>query len=245
MMRSNQKTEFCNRFARNRGTVMAAEQELLMQKSVCIIGCGGLGGGIIENLTRLGVGRLTVVDGDVFDETNLNRQVLSNEHNLGKAKAAEAAAQMKLINSEVTINAVTDRLDEKNCAKVIAGHDLVIDAVDNINTRLLLESACEAEKITLVHGAIAGWSGQVAVIRPGDGLLHKIYDGEKSAAGSDDLQADKGSETETGNPSFTPAVISGMQTAETLKVLLGRDGILENKMLMMDLLTHEYEIIEF
>lgn len=222
------------RYDRNIGTISPEEQVLLMQKAVCVIGCGGLGGGVIENLVRLGIGKLTIVDCDVFDETNLNRQVLSNENNLGKSKAEEGAAQMATINSAVEITPINAELNEENCRGIIAGHDLVIDAVDNIKARLILEKACEEEGITLVHGAIAGWNGQVAVVRPGDRLFENIYQGAD----------DRGEELETGNPSFTPAVVSAIQAAEAIKVLLGKEGVLEKKMLMVDLLDHQYEVIE-
>lgn len=219
------------RYDRNIGTITEKEQALLAQKSVCVIGCGGLGGGIIENLVRMGVGRLTIVDGDVFDETNLNRQVLSNEKNIGASKAEEGARQMSDINANVSIQPVFALYNMQNGRELIAGHDVVVDALDNIETRLLLEDDCEAEGIPLVHGAITSWYGQVAVVMPGDRLLHKIYiDTEK---------------LKTSNPSFTPAVVSAMQAAETIKVLLGSEGVLRNKLLTLDLLSHEYEIIDF
>lgn len=221
------------RYSRNIGTISKEEQAILSQKSVCIIGCGGLGGGVIENLVRLGVGKLTIVDHDAFDVTNLNRQVLSNEANIGKSKAEEGATQMAVINSEIEIVPINVEINEENCRQIIADHDLVIDAVDNIKTRIILEKACEEEGITLIHGAIAGWNGQVAVIRPGDRVLQNIYQGNE----------ERGDELQTGNPSFTPAVVSGLQAAETIKVLLGREGALEKKMLMIDLLEHEYEVI--
>ncbi len=220
------------RYDRNIGTITIEEQALLAEKSVCVVGCGGLGGGVIENLTRMGVGEITVVDGDSFDESNLNRQVLSNEENLGKSKAVEAIEQMSRINSEITLIAVEDLLNEENAGSIIDGCDIVVDALDNVDARLALEDACKAEGITLVHGAISGWNGQVGVVMPGSGILHQIYEG---ATGDDSPT----------NPSFTPAVISALQAAETIKVLLGREEILRNKLLMIDLLDHEYEVIDF
>lgn len=223
------------RYDRNVGTVSKQEQALLQEKSVCVIGCGGLGGGVIEGLARLGVGRLTIVDGDVFDASNLNRQVLSNEENIGEGKAAEGVRQMKQINSQVEICPLHTMLDAQNCRDIIRNHDVVADALDNVQSRLILEDACEKEGIPLVHGAIAGWNGQVAVVRPNDRLLHIIYQNLE----------DRGAEVETGNPSFTPAVVSGIQVAEVLKLLLGKEGTLENRLLMIDLLSHQYEVIEF
>ena len=223
------------RYARNIGAITAEEQKILMQKSVCVIGCGGLGGGIIENLTRMGIGKLTVVDKDVFDVTNLNRQVLSNEENIGISKAEEAAKQMKIINSEVDITAVNTDVTADNINEIIAGHDVVVDAVDNVSVRIVMEEACSVKNIPLIHGAIGGWLGQVAVVRPGSGIMRMIYQEPDDEQG---LQ-------EGGNPSFAPAVISAIQSAETIKVLLGKECALDNKMLMMDLMNHEYEVIEF
>ena len=171
----------------------------------------------------------------MFEESNLNRQVLSNEEDLGKPKAEEAAEQMRLINSEVTVRPVAEFIREDNARQLVAGHDVVVDALDNINSRKILEAACEAEGIPLVHGAIAGWNGQVAVIMPGDRIIEMIYSGDE----------DKGSERETGNPAFTPAVIASMEAAEVIKLLLGREGSLKNRMLMIDLLNHQYETVDF
>ena len=114
------------RYSRNIGVITQDEQVLISQKSVCIIGCGGLGGGAIENLTRLGVGKLTVVDSDVFDVTNLNRQVLSNEGNIGKAKAAEAVSQI------VTAFAPASIATETAFARMEATKDTTVTSVTEI-----------------------------------------------------------------------------------------------------------------
>ncbi|MCQ2545125.1 MAG: HesA/MoeB/ThiF family protein [Clostridia bacterium] len=221
------------RYTRNIGTITEAEQQILAGKAVCVIGCGGLGGGVIENLTRMGIGRLTVVDGDVFDDTNLNRQVLSNQDNIGHSKAVEAKLQMKTINDNVEVFSIQTRLDTENAADIIRGHDVVVDALDSVPTRLALEDACAAENIPLVHGAIDGWNGEVAVVMPGSQILHEIY-----GSWEEDPTV-KGS-----NPSFSPAVVSAIEAAEAIKVLLGRE-CLAGKLLTIDLLNHEYEVIDF
>lgn len=198
-------------------------------------GCGGLGGGVIEGLVRTGVGTVIAVDGDVFDETNLNRQVFSNEENMGKSKAEEAARQSRLINSEVEVIAVNSFIDKKNVRDIIGDSDVAVDALDNAEARKVLEAACEEAGIPLVHGAVAGWNGQVSVIMPGHRIIDTLYEGE----------SDGGDEVDTGNPHFTPAVISALEVAETIKLLLGKESILEGKLLMMDLMNHQYEIIDF
>lgn len=221
------------RYDRNIGTITIEEQAVLKTKSVCVVGCGGLGGGVIENLTRMGIGELTVVDGDVFDESNLNRQVLSNENNLGKSKAVEAAEQMSKINSEITLIAIEDLLNADNAVAIIDGCDAVVDALDNVEARFVLENACEELKIPLVHGAISGWNGQVGICMPGSKMMSTLY-------GEGEITDDSPT-----NPSFTPAVVSAMQAAETIKLLLGREEALKNKLLMMDLLNHDYDVIDF
>lgn len=233
------------RYSRNIGVITAEEQQMLSQKAVCVVGCGGLGGGVIENLVRIGVGKLTVVDSDVFDVTNLNRQVLSNEKNIGKSKAAEATEQMNLINSEVELTPIQTELTEENCTQIIAGHDLVIDAVDNINTRFILEAACEKEQITLIHGAIGGWTGQVAVVRPGDKLISKIYGGQADDEHDSEAEDAASVDTSSGNPSFTAAVVAAIQSAEATKVLLNKEDVLYNKLMMIDLSDHSNETIMF
>lgn len=111
---------------------------------------------------------------------------------------------------------------------------MVIDALDNIQSRLILEDTCQELGIPLIHGAIGGWYGQVAVIMPGRPLLKKIY-GEGQ---------DKGLEEDLGNPSFTPGVIAGIQVAECVKVLLNKDGILKGQILTVDLQNLEFDIID-
>jgi molybdopterin/thiamine biosynthesis adenylyltransferase len=213
-------------------TLSAKENMKLKDFKVFVGGCGGLGGFVIEELARLGIGTITAVDGDVFDETNLNRQLLSTMDSLGKSKAETAKKRISEVNPDVELKAIHTLITAENGGELVKGHDLVIDALDNISTRKILERACEREGIPLVHGAIAGWYGQIAVIYPGDRMLEKLYPSD----------ADKGIEVELGNPSFTPAAIASIEVAEALKILLGKGKILRNKLLSINLLDHEYEI---
>lgn len=220
------------RYSRNMNMLSPEENERLRSFKACVVGCGGLGGYVIELLGRLGVGTITAVDGDVFDETNLNRQLLSTEEVLGKSKALAAEERMKRVNSDVRVNPVRAFVTDENCDEIIGGHDIVVDALDNMTARRLLEVHCEKLNIPLIHGAIAGWYGQVSTIFPGDRTLQAIYPQNEN----------KGAETELGNPSFSPALIASIEVAEALKVLLGRGELLRRKLLTIDLLNQEYEI---
>lgn len=221
------------RYDRN-GIFSKKDMDKIQAAHVAVIGSGGLGGYIIEMLARVGIGQMTIVDGDVFDETNLNRQILSTMNNLGQAKAMEAKKHMAAINPDVKVHAFHAYMEADNVSSLLANVDLVVDGLDSIGGRLILQSFCEEAQIPLVHGAIAGWYGQVTTIFPGDRTLDRLY---KDAS-------DRGLEDELGNPSFTPATIASIQVSEALKVITGKEEVLRKKILMIDLLDNEFHIIE-
>jgi molybdopterin/thiamine biosynthesis adenylyltransferase len=222
------------RYERNQSTISDSDQKILKNARVCVIGCGGLGGHIIEMLARLGIGYITAVDGDVFDDTNLNRQLLATSETLGHKKALEAKERVALVNPEVVINSVSTFLTQSNGEAIISGHDLVVDALDHIETRFIVQEICETLGITMIHGAVAGWYGQVATIYPGDRSLDKLY---RSRDGV-------GKEKELGCPAFIPNLISAIEVTEVVKVLLNKGDVLRNKALFINLLEHEYDVIE-
>lgn len=224
-----------DRYARNMKMLSKEENENLRHARVCIIGCGGLGGYIIEFCGRLGIGHITAVDGDVFDVSNLNRQILSDESVLGKSKALIAKERMKIVNSDIHVNAISELFNESNGLDIIKGHHIVVDALDNLQSRKLLQKYCKELNIPLVHGAIGGWYGQVCTILPGDDTLNKIYPDEM----------DKGIEVELGNPSFTPALVASIEVGEVLKLLIERGDLIRNQLLILNLYNNEFETITF
>ncbi|MFO7897005.1 MAG: ThiF family adenylyltransferase [Candidatus Cloacimonadales bacterium] len=132
------------------------EMKKIEAAHVCVVGCGGLGGYVLELLARLGVGEITVVDGDSLEESNLNRQILSREANLGSSKVKAAEKRISSINSEIKLHALNKFLTPENAVEIISEMDLVIDALDSIETRKILAQACATENLVLVHAAIAG-----------------------------------------------------------------------------------------
>jgi molybdopterin/thiamine biosynthesis adenylyltransferase len=219
------------RYQRNRRTIPLAGQRTLQRSRVAVIGCGGLGGYAIEQLARLGVGRLVVIDPDRFEEHNLNRQLLSSLADLGKAKVEVAVARVAAINPAVAVEARPVALGAANGAGLLAGVDVVIDALDSIPVRRELAAVCEALGVPLVHGAIGGWYGHVATQFPGERTIEQLYG---------DSTETKGMEVELGNPSFTPAVIASLQVAEACKVLLGVGLPLRGRHLHIDLWSMEF-----
>ncbi|QCX34841.1 HesA/MoeB/ThiF family protein [Caloramator sp. E03] len=212
------------------------EEECLKLKSfkVGVIGCGGLGGYIIEMLSRIGVGYIAAVDGDVFQRSNLNRQILSSSLSIGKNKAREAKDRMMYVNPDVKVEAFEEMLNENNAERILKGLDLAVDALDNIDSRLLLQSKAKEYNIPIIHGSIGGWYGQVTTILPGDNTLKFIYrEGTKS-----------GIEKKLGNPSFIPPLIASIQVSEAIKLLLNKGDILRKKILFVDILNNDFNIIE-
>ncbi len=217
------------RYARNIPALTEAECALLRTKKVAVIGCGGLGGYLIEYLSRVGIGSIRAVDGDVFDETNLNRQLLSEVPLLGSSKAEAASARVNRINPDVKVEAVHAFLDEHNAAELICGCDAVLDALDNIPARKVLAKACADAGIPYVYGAISGWVTQAAISMPEDHLLDTLYPGNIVIRDKSVL-------------SFTPALCASMQAALCVKLLTGRP-VETGKLFYFDLLNQEFETI--
>jgi molybdopterin/thiamine biosynthesis adenylyltransferase len=222
------------RYVRNMNTLSQEENKSLKSFKVCVIGCGGLGGYVIEMLGRIGIGSITAVDYDEFDETNLNRQILANTTTLGRNKAMVSCERMKKVNPEITLYPVEEMFDNYNGDRIIWGHDLVVDALDDSGTKRLLGRLCSDQGIPLVHGAIGGWYGQVTTIFPGDETMELLYKDSNNP----------GIEKKLGNPSFTPALVAAAQVAEVMKVLLKKEGILRNKILYVDLLNMDFDVVE-
>lgn len=216
------------RYERNFPAVSPEEQELLGQKRVLVAGCGGLGGYILEFLGRIGVGHLTAVDGDVFAASNLNRQLLSTEETLGRSKPECARERMAVVNPNVRVTPVTARLTEDNAESLAAGHDVLVDALDNGPSRVILARAAQKLRLPLVSGAISGWRGRVFVLLPGDSA-DVLWSGEPGVT--------------AGNLCFTAAATASVQAAETVKLLLGRTGLLHGRFLEFDLLGGVWEEI--
>lgn len=217
------------RYARNFPALTEAEWKILKKKRVLVVGCGGLGGHIIDQLSRIGVGFLRVVDGDVFEFSNLNRQLLSNVALLGVSKAKVAVDHIAKINPDVSVEAVEAFLTESNVVDLLADCDLVMDALDNIQSRKILATACEQAKIPYVYGAIQGWVAQVAISMPGDNLIAKLFPEEVEIRDKSVL-------------SFTPALCASMQASLCVKLLVGRP-VETGTVYYFDLLNQEFETI--
>lgn len=224
------------RYQRNRQTISTSKQLRLFRSTAVVVGCGGLGGYLIEEMARLGVGSIIMLDPDTFEEHNLNRQLYSSPNLLGFPKVSAAAARVREINPAVTVTALQIEFNNENGRDLLCGADIVLDGLDSISTRRVLAAVCRELQIPLVYGAIGGWYGHVATQLPGDDITPFL-------AGSRGEQ--KGVESQIGNPAFTPALVASLQVAEACKVLLGEGTLLRNKMLCIDLREMTFEHISF
>lgn len=223
-----------HRYDRNTEALSVQDCETLAAKRVAVVGCGGLGGSVIEALARVGVGYLRVIDGDVFEESNLNRQLLCTEETLGHEKALAAARRVAAVNSNVRVEPIVTLLEEASAPELLGDVDCVVDCLDNLEARFWAAHTCQELNTPIVYGAIAGWFGQLCTVFPGDPSFVTVYgtiEGESEHA-------------KLGNLPFTAYSVAAIQAAEAVKVLLDRPGQIRNRLLMIDLLNGSFDEVE-
>ena len=225
------------RYARNVGTVGLGGQLVLLRSCVAVVGLGGLGGYVVEGLCRMGIGHLVLIDGDVFFDHNLNRQLLSQEGYLGRKKVEVAGERIRAINGAVKATLHAEYATRESLPRQLTGVDVVVDALDRVQTRLTLQDVAAEVGVPMVHGAIAGWMGQVMTIFPGDDGLRTVYG---SADG-----AQQGAESILGCPPASPMMVAGWQVHETVKILLGKGDLLRGRMMFMDAEMGTTRILQF
>lgn len=217
------------RYERNVPALTEAECEALRRKRVLVVGCGGLGGHLIDMLARIGIGAMRVVDGDVFEPSNLNRQLLSEVSTLELSKAKAAAARVNRVNPEVEVEAVAEEMTEGNVHALLLGCDAVLDGLDNVESRRVLASACAGAGIPYIYGAVNGWVAQAAISMPGDHLIDLLYPKDVVIKNKSVL-------------SFTPALCASIQVSQCVKLLVGR-AVETGTVCYFDLLNQEFETI--
>lgn len=201
----------------------------LINCGVFIAGLGGLGGYLLEHMLRLGPGFIRAADGDVFDETNLDRQLLSAPSQLGRPKAEAAAERAKLVAPGLDFEAVSEFLDGENCLRLLRGCALALDGLDNAQSRLVLERGCAEVGIPLVHGAASGLCFEAGVVPPGSGMLARLYPPGRQAM---DRMAR--------GPAV--AACAAIQCAQAEQILRGERPTLWGKLLTADLAGLSFDI---
>lgn len=208
-------------------------QDKLTQAKVLVVGAGGLGCPILQYLAAAGIGTLGIVDFDIIEESNLQRQILFGMSTLGKNKALAAKERLEDINPTISITAYPERLTAKNAVSLFNKYDIIVDGTDNFTTRYLINDASLITNKPLVYGAIYKFEGQVSVFNYQNGPSYRCIFPTPPKAGS------VANCSEVGVLGVLPGIIGSMQANEVLKLILGLGNVLSGKLLCYNALTAE------
>ena len=203
-------------------------QEKLKKARVVIAGTGGLGSPISFYLAAAGLGTLRIIDNDKVELSNLNRQILHWDKDIGKEKAKSAREKLSRFNKQVKIETINRTIDEVNISALVDGFDVIVDAMDNMPTRFLLNQAAIKHNIPFIHGAVSGLEGRAMTVIPGkSACIRCIY---------------HGTPTKTKFPVLgtTPAIIGAIQATEVIKYITGIGTLLTNRLLIYDGLNMKF-----
>ncbi len=227
--------------SRQMSIVTRSEQERFKDGKITVIGCGGIGGETIEMLARMGIGELVLVNKDAFDLSNLNRQTLASIADLGLEKSDVAAEKVRLINPYVKVTTFNEHVDQSNIEKVIGDSNIVIDALDNVLTRVIVSRKAKEMNIPYIHGAIHGTKGQITVFLPNsDKTYEEMFNLPSIGKELDDETIDALKNVTSGVPPVigpTPNLIGCLEAFEAYKILTGVGKVtVAPKILTFDLL---------
>ena len=200
----------------------------LKQAKVCVVGVGGLGNPIAIRLAAMGVGKIRIVDRDVIELSNLHRQTMFNEDDVGQVKVEAAAKKLRKLNADIIIEELPVSINDYTAFDVVEGCDVVIDALDSVNARYSLNKACIEKKIPFVTGAAVGVTGQSFTILPNEtACYHCLF----PALDEDSMPT---CSIEGVHPSIL-SIIGGIEVSEAVKIITGKQPSLKDKVLHVDL----------
>ena len=228
--------------SRQMSIVTRSEQQRFKDAKITVIGCGGIGGQTIEMLARMGVGELVLVDEDAFDISNLNRQTLATLSDVGLDKSAVAKDKIRLINPYVKVTSFNEHVDETNIDKIISDSDIVIDALDNVLTRVIVSRKAKEKEIPYIHGAIHGTLGQLTVFLPdGERTYEEMFNLPSKGKELTPEVFEALSKVTSGVPPVigpTPNLIGCLEAIEAFKIITGVGEVtVAPKILTFDLLN--------
>ena len=200
----------------------------LKQAKVCVVGVGGLGNPIVTRLTAMGVGKIRIVDRDVIELSNLHRQTMFNEDDVGQVKVETAAKKLRKLNADIVIEELPISINDYTALEAVDGCDVVVDALDSVNARYSLNKACIEKKIPFVTGAAVGVTGQCFTILPNQSACyHCLF----PALDEDSMPT---CSIEGVHPSIL-SIVGGIEVSEAVKVIMGKEPNLKDKVLHVDL----------
>lgn len=212
-----------------------AGQQILLESKVAVIGCGALGTHVSNNLARAGVGYIRLVDRDVVEWTNLQRQVLFDEDDIGLPKVMAATGKLRRINSEIVLEPVIKDVNDSNIENLIRGFDLVADATDNFRTRMLINDACVKHAVPWIYAGVIQTRGMTMNILPGGACFRCVLPGLPPPGSTPTCET-------AGVLNTIPAVIAAMESTEAVRILL--KGAVRNRLLFFDAWSGHFNRID-
>lgn len=204
-------------------------QEKLKKAKVFLAGVGGLGTPAAFYLAAAGIGTIILADHDVVDLSNLNRQILHWEKNIGNPKVESAAQKLREFNSDINIQTIRETIDEANVSRIVGDTDIIVDAMDNLPTRYLLNKTAQEKGLPFVHGAVYGFEGRVMTVLPGKtACLNCLYHGAAVPKAKFPVIG------------VTPGVIGCIEAAEVIKYITGMGALLTDRLLNYDGLSMKF-----
>lgn len=204
------------------------QQNILKTTHVTVFGCGGLGGTVIEQLVRAGFENIAVIDQDVFDKTNFNRQIRSNLDTVGKSKAQTVVKESLKINPNINMTCYDETITQDNIESILNSTDVLLDAVDNVYTRVVMSRACKKLKIPFVHAAVERTQGQLTIFKPEGPSYEEIFKLKSCCNELDDEIISYLKKISSKKPQVlgvTASIFAALEVNETIKYLLNVDDV--------------------
>jgi len=214
-------------------------QEKLRKSRVLVVGAGGLGCPVLQYLSAAGVGSIGIVEFDMVDESNLQRQVLYGSLDVGKLKSVIAKGRLEQLNTFTEFEIINLRLDAGNADKVIKRFDAIVDATDNWEARYIISDSCSALGKPMIHGAIYRYEGQVSVFSFNGGPAYRSYNPE-----SNEKQFKNPKPADTGLLGVLPGITGTIMANEVIKIITGTGKVLSGKLLTFNISDYSFRIIE-
>jgi adenylyltransferase/sulfurtransferase len=210
-------------------------QEKLMISKVLVVGAGGLGCPVLQYLTVAGIGKISVVEYDKVDESNLQRQVLYGTSDVGKLKSIIAKERLEHLNSNGNYEILNLRLDASNALNIISDFDIIVDATDNLETRYVINDACIMMNKPMVHGAIYKYEGMVSVFNYRGGPTYRCF----NPAGTSESYKNP-VPAQVGLLGVLPGITGTLMANEVIKIITGTGDILSGKILILNIFNNTF-----
>jgi adenylyltransferase/sulfurtransferase len=212
-------------------------QEKIRKASVLVVGAGGLGSPILQYLTAAGIGKIGIIEFDMVDESNLQRQVLYGSNDVGKLKSIIVRERLEHLNSFVELEIINLRFDGSNSLKIARDYDIIIDATDNYETRFVINDTCVMLDKPMVYGAIYKYEGQVSVFNYRGGPTYRCFN-----PGSSDESIKNPKASEVGLIGVLPAITGTWMANEVIKIITETGTILSGKVLVFNTMENTFRL---